>query len=118
MLALSRRRPLVVVVALLVATTGCGDDATVECVSNEVGEVCAVAEGGVNFRGSGLSPGSEVVLGEPTVGPITFAVNDDGSFDPSSGVLALFAGTEFTFDVIATDANGDPLTGRIVIATR
>jgi hypothetical protein len=120
MLAPARLRPLVGVVAVLATTAGCGDDATVECVSNDVGEVCADAGGGaINFRGTGLSPGSEVVVGETAVGPMSYTVDDDGSFDPgnSSGVMSVFSGTEFVFDVTATDADGNVLSGQIAIAT-
>jgi hypothetical protein len=109
-------------VALMAMTTGCGDDATVECVSNGVGEVCARADGAITFTSKGLDPGSDVELENDMVGPITFTADDEGSFATDQaagdvGVLSFVVGTEFIFDVTATDADGNPLTGQIVIAS-
>lgn len=108
--------------ALAALTSGCGDDATVECVSNEVGEVCARADGAITFSAEGLEPGSGVEFANDTVGPITFTADDEGSFGTDQaardvGVLSFIVGTEFIFDVTATDSDGQPLTGQIVIAS-
>ena len=35
----------------------------------------------------------------------------------SIGVLSLFAGTEYTFTVWTVDADGEPLSGEIVISS-
>ncbi len=114
--------PCAAAVALMAMTSGCGDDATVECVSNGVGEVCARADGAITFSAKGLDPGSDVELENDMVGPITFTADDEGSFATDRaagdvGVLSLIVGTEFTFDVSATGADGNPLTGKIVIAS-
>lgn len=108
--------------ALAALTSGCGDDATVECVSNEVGEVCARADGAITFSAEGLEPGSGVEFANDTVGPITFTADDEGSFGTDRaardvGVLSFIVGTEFIFDVTATDSDGQPLIGQIVIAS-
>ena len=108
--------------ALAALTSGCGDDATVECVSNEVGELCARADGAITFSAEGLEPGSGVEFANDTVGPITFTADDEGSFGTDQaardvGVLSFIVGTEFIFDVTATDSDGQPLTGQIVIAS-
>ena len=106
----------------MAALAGCGDDATVECLSNDVAEVCARADGAITFGASGLEPGSDVSLENEMLGPVTFAAGDDGSFGTDQavgdvGVLSFIVGTEFVFDVTATDALGEPLTGQIVIAS-
>jgi len=108
--------------AALLAAAGCGDDATVECLSNGVGEVCAHADGAITFSAEGLEPGSDVAFDNDMVGPITFTADADGAFATDQaagdvGVLSFVVGTEFVFDVTATDADGDPLTGQIVIAS-
>jgi len=113
---------LMALMALATLTSGCGDDATVECVSNEVGEVCARADGAITFRAKGLEPGSDVELANDMVGPITFTADDDRSFATDQaagdgGVMSFIVGTEFIFDVTATDANGQAQTGQIVIAS-
>ena len=107
---------------LAALTSGCGDDATVECVSNELGEVCARADGAITFGAEGLEPGSGVELANDMVGPITFTADDEGSFATDQaagdvGVLSFIVGTEFIFDVTATDSDDQPLTGQIVIAS-
>jgi len=108
--------------ALLAVASGCGDDATVECLSNDVGEVCARADGAITFSADGLEPGSDVTVDNDLVGPITFTADADGTFATDKaagdiGVLSFVVGTEFVFDVTATDADGHPLTGQIVIAS-
>ena len=108
--------------ALAALTSGCDDDATVECVSNEVGEVCARADGAITFSAEGLEPGSGVELANDMVGPITFTADDEGSFGTDQavgdvGVMSFIVGSEFIFDVTATDSDGQPLTGQIVIAS-
>jgi hypothetical protein len=102
------------------AATGCGSGSDAVCVRSEAGEVCAEGgDGGIEFSGSGLEPGSDVRFDNDQLGPIAFAVDVDGSFDPggSVGVLALVAGTEFTFAVTATDDQGDPIVGDITVST-
>jgi len=88
-------------------------------VSNDVGKVCGDASnGGIEFSGRGLEPGSDVRLDNPDVGPIVMQVGPDGSFEPDGrGVLSVFADTAFTFVVSAIDANGDSIEGDIVITT-
>jgi hypothetical protein len=106
-------------VVLVSVAAACSDD-NAECVSNDVGEVCAEQDGGIRFNGQGLSPGSEVRYESAELDPITFTVDAEGAFgdEPGAiGVLSLFTGTEFTFDVVAVDADGNALTGKIVIAT-
>jgi len=120
MIARTRFVSFAVTSALVALTSGCGDDATVECVSNEVGEVCARADGAITFSAEGLEPGSVVELANDMVGPITFTADDDGSLNQAAGqggVMSFIVGTEFIFDVTSTDANGRPLTGQIVIAS-
>jgi len=105
--------------AAVLTISACSSESA-ECVSNDIGEVCAeVNDGAINFRGEGLSPGSEVVVDETVVGPITFTADADGSFDPgnSQGLMSVFADTEFTFEVFAVDVDGNPLTGQITIST-
>lgn len=105
--------------AAILNTAACSS-ASVECVSNDVGEVCAqVDDDAINFRGDGLLPGSEVVVHENVVGPTVFTADDHGSFDPGSsrGLMSAFADAEFIFEVFAVDAGGNPLTGQITIST-
>ncbi len=105
----------VAVVTAAVAAAGCSDDDAV-CVSNEVGEVCAQSDGSITFRGSGLLPNSDVSIDNPEVGSVVYGVDSDGKIkSEGSGVLSLFADTEFTFTVAAVDADGEPLQGVIVI---
>jgi hypothetical protein len=106
-------------VALVVAT-GCGSGSDAECVRSDAGEVCAEGgDGRIEFTGSGLEPGSEVQFDNEELGPIALPVDADGSLDidGSVGVVALFAGTEFTFTVTATDDQGDPVVGDITVST-
>ena len=90
------------------------------CLRSDVGEVCAEGgDGRIEFCGIGLEPGSEVQFDNDQLGPIALPVDADGSLDieGSVGVLALFAGTEFTFTVTATDDQGDPIVGDITVST-
>ncbi len=102
------------------AATACGAVSDAVCVSSDVGEICAErGEGRIAFSGTGLEPGSEVQIDNEELGPITLVVDDDGTLDTAGavGVVALFAGTEFTFTVTATDGRGDPLAGELTVST-
>jgi hypothetical protein len=87
------------------------------CVLSDVGEVCAEGgDGRVEFSGRDLEPGSEVRFDNDELGPIAFSVEADGALG-SVGVLALVAGTEFTFTVTAIDDQGNPIVGDITVST-
>jgi len=104
----------------VVAATGCGSDSGTMCLRSDAGEVCAEGgDGRIEFSGSGLEPGSEVVFDNAELGPIALPVDADGSLeiDGTVGVLALFAGNEFTFAVTATDDQGAPIVGDITVST-
>jgi len=108
------------VAVALGAATGCGSGGDAVCLRSDAGEVCAEGgDGRIEFRGSGLEPGSEVQFDNDELGPIALPVDADGSLDieGSVGVLALFAGTEFTFTVTATDDQGDLIVGDITVST-
>ena len=53
------------------------------------------------------------------VGPVVLVAEADGSLDPNgtTGVMALFDGTEFTFAVTAVDDQGDTIAGDITVST-
>jgi hypothetical protein len=109
----------IVSVALVVAT-GCGSGSAAVCLSSDAGEVCADGgDGRVKFGGTGLEPGSTVQIDNDDVGRLVLEVDADGSLDPNGmvGVLALFAGTEFTFVVTAIDDRGEPIAGDITVST-
>ncbi len=117
-----KRGPLAFVfgAAALVAATGCDSGNDAVCLSSGSGEVCADGgDGRITFSGSGLEPGSEVRVEGGRVDPIVFTVETDGSLidDGTVGLLALFAGTEFTFAVTASDDQGDPIVGDITVST-
>ena len=119
MRAIRRSMAALTASVVILATSACSSERA-ECVSHDVGEVCAeVNDGAINFHGDGLLPGSEVVVQETVVGPMVYPVGDDGSFDlgNSQGLMSVFADTEFTFEVFAVDADGNPLTGQIEIST-
>ena len=119
MRAIRRSMAALTASVVILATFACSSERA-ECVSHDVGEVCAeVNDGAINFHGDGLLPGSEVVVQETVVGPMVYPVGDDGSFDlgNSQGLMSVFADTEFTFEVVAVDADGNPLTGQIEIST-
>lgn len=103
----------------LISLAGCaGGDAV--CLSSESGEVCADGgDGGIEFSGSGLEPGSEVRLVNDMTDPLTLTVESDGSLDPNGtvGFLSFFADTEVTFTVTATDERGEPIVGDITVST-
>lgn len=71
------------------------------------------------FSGGGLEPGSEVRLESDELEAIILRATADGDLDPNGavGVMAVFAGTEFTFSVDAIDAQGDPIEGEITVST-
>ena len=117
-----RRRWVAVIAGVvgLAAATGCGSARDAVCLSSESGEVCADGgDGRIEFSGSGLEPGSEVRMENGPVGPVVLVVEADGSLGPdgSVGVVSLFAGTELTFTVTATDDHGDPIVGDITVST-
>ncbi len=110
----------VVVCAVALVASGCGSDSDAVCVSSESGEVCADgSDGGIKFSGSGLEPGSEVRMESDELGQVVLVAEADGSLDPNgaAGVVALFAGTEFTFEVTAIDDQGHPIVGDITVST-
>lgn len=115
----SRRLIVALTASAAVLTISACSSATAECISNDVGEVCANTGDAIHFRGEGLLPGSEVVVDETVLGSTTFNADADGAFDPGSsqGNMSVYADTEFTFEVTATDADGNPLTGQITIST-
>ena len=97
----------------------CGSDDAV-CVSTDVGEVCAdSSDGRIEFSGRGLDPESDVTIDSAQLGPSIYDVAADGTLDAggSIGVLSFFADTEYTFTVSAVDADGEPLSGEIVITS-
>jgi hypothetical protein len=98
----------------------CGGASASVCISSESGEVCADGgDGRITFSGEGLEPGSTVQIDNDRLGPLSLDVDADGRLDPNGmvGVLALFADTEFTFDVAATDDEGAPIAGEITVST-
>lgn len=114
------RRRLVIGAAALVVASGCGSGGDAVCLSSDSGEVCAEGgDGQITFSGSGLEPGSEVRMENDQVGPVVLVAEADGSLDPNgtTGVMALFAGTEFTFAVTAVDDQGDTIAGDITVST-
>lgn len=96
---------------------GCGSDDSAVCVANDVGRVCADGDkGSIVFSGSGLTPGSDVLIANPEVGDSSYRVSEDGTFEPGGrGVLSSIAGTAFTFTVTAVDGGGQALDGEIAI---
>lgn len=115
---MGRVRLGLLVVGVASITVSCGSDAV--CVSTDVGEVCAESsDGRIEFSGRGLDPESDVVIDSARLGPSVHGVGADGTLDAggSIGVLSLFAGTEYNFTVWAVDADGDPLSGEIVITS-
>jgi hypothetical protein len=104
----------------LVTSSGCGSGSDAVCLRSDAGEVCAEGgDGRIEFSGRGLEPGSEVQFDNDELGPIALDVDADGSLDVdgSVGVLALLAGTEFTFAVTATDDQGELIVGDITVST-
>ena len=104
----------------LVIVSGCSSGSDAVCVSSDAGEVCADgSDGSITFSGTGLEPGSEVRMENDQVGPVVLVAEADGSLDPNgtTGVMALFAGTEFMFAVTAVDEQGEPIVGDITVST-
>ena len=108
-----------VTVAVAALVGGCAADDSAVCLTNERAEVCATpAEGAVEFSGSGLAPGTEVLIDHPVVGASVYRVGDDGTFDPAGrGVLSFVAGTPLTFTVAAIDSDGQSLEGQLVVTS-
>lgn len=115
----SGRLASAVTAAMLAVASGCGSTGSATCVSNGIGEVCATsADGAIEFSGAGLEPGSDVTVDYGESEPAIFVVGANGTFDPDSqGLLAYFAGTEFTFGVSAIDDQGGPIEGDITVST-
>jgi hypothetical protein len=107
--------------AALLVMVGCGSGNSETCISNDVGQVCANGDDGrVTFSGQGLEPGSEIELVGPDETPVMLPVGADGTFDTESGALGflhVFADTELTFVVSATDDRGDRLEGQLTVST-
>ena len=106
--------------AVALGTTGCESGSEAVCLRSDAGEVCAEGgDGRIEFSGSGLAPGSEVRIENDMTDPLTLIVEADGSLEPGGtvGVMSLFADTEFTFTLTATDDQGDPIVGDITLST-
>jgi len=116
---------------VIVALSGCGSHKSTECVSSERGEVCATSEGGaITFTGHGLKAGSKVAIAtvaqiprtsEPEQSRSTLDVGEDGTLVTAEqgqvGFLSVFADTKVTFTVSATDEDGVPIEGDLVLST-
>ncbi len=82
---------MVAMVTAAVGLVGCGNENPGECVSNDVGEVCAEQDNSaIRFNGQGLLPGSEVLLVSPALDPITFTADADGN--PLTGQIEISTG--------------------------
>ena len=105
-------------VAGLMMVSGCGTSESAECLTNDVGEVCAVSSDGlIEFSGSGLTPDSEVLIDHPELTTSSYQVGPDGSFEPGSrGVIVASVGAEtaFAFRISAIDAEGQPFDGDLI----
>lgn len=108
---------LMVVASAAALVGGCGADESTTCLTNDLAEICATpSQGAIEFNGSGLTPGSDVLIASPQVGESVYRVDDDGRFEPGGrGVLSFVAGTSLTFTVEATDSDGHVLDGKIVV---
>jgi hypothetical protein len=106
-------------VAVTALVGGCGAEDSAVCLTNELAEVCATpVEGAIEFSGSGLTPGTEVLIDHPVVGASVYRVGDDGTFDPAGrGVLSFVAGAPLTFTVAAIDSGGRSLEGQLVVTS-
>ena len=115
------RRTLLAVAAVagILATSGCGSGDAAECLSNDVGKVCADnSDGSITFSGNGLAPDSVVIIDNSDVETSSYQVGADGSFEPDgAGFLSFFAGTSFTFTISAVGADGRPIEGEIVVTS-
>ncbi len=117
---MSRRPVAATVGAMVLVATGCGSGSDAVCLSSGSGEVCAEGgDGRIEFSGSGLQPRSEVLFDSDQVGPVVLVADADGSLDPdgTTGVLSMFADTEFTFVVTAVDDQGEPIVGDLTVST-
>jgi hypothetical protein len=89
------------------------------CLSSEAGEVCAEGgDGQVQFSADGLEAGSEVRIESDEFGSVVYTVGADGSLADAGaqGLMSFVAGTEFSFAVTATDAQGEPILGNITVS--
>jgi len=108
---------------IALAVSGCGSSTTTECLSSEVGEVCAVsANGAITFNGRGLEAGSQVSISAAEVegSSSMYEVDQDGMLMPEDGALGFlsgFADADFNFTISAIDKDGEVIDGKIVIST-
>jgi hypothetical protein len=108
---------------VVLAVSGCGSGTATECLSSEVGEVCAVsADGAITFNGRGLEAGSQVLISTAEVegSSSMYEVDQDGMLMPERGALGFmsgFADADFNFTVSAIDKDGVVIDGKIVIST-
>jgi hypothetical protein len=108
---------------VVLAVSGCGSGTATECLSSEVGEVCAVStDGAITFNGRGLEARSNVLISAAEVeGPSSmYEVDQDGILMPEDGALGFmsgFADADFNFTISAIDKAGEVIDGKIVIST-
>ena len=108
---------------VVLAVSGCGSSTATECLTSEVGEVCAVsADGGITFNGRGLEAGSQVMISaaESEGSGSMYEVDQDGMLMPEDGALGFmsgFADADFNFTISAIDKDGEVIDGKIVIST-
>ena len=109
----SRVFSLLGVVALVSASgAACSGGSERACISSGEAEVCVEQrEGLAAFSAAGLAPNSTVTIDEYP----SFDVDDDGSFTQpdGSGYISVF--NRVTFRVAATTADGDELTGALLV---
>ena len=112
---MSRPRLLSLAIAAVIAVSSCGSDDAAECLTSNVGEVCAEkSNGSIQFSGNGLQPDSAVLIEHPEIGLSVYEVDDDGTFElADGGVVSLTADTSSAFAVTATDADGQLIDGEI-----
>jgi hypothetical protein len=110
---------MVMAAAGVVLVSSCGSGDSAECLTSDVGEVCADnANGSIEFSGSGLQPDSAVLIQHPELGLSVYEVDDDGTFEPNGGgVVSLVVEAPFTFTITATGADGQLIEGDIDISS-
>ena len=115
--AMRRPRLLLLAVVAVVAISSCGSDDAAECLTSDVGEVCAEkSDGSTKFSGNGLQPDSAVLIEHSETGLSVYEVGDDGTFElADGGVVSLTGDTSSAFAVTATDADGQLIAGEITI---
>ena len=108
---------------VVLVVSWCGSGTATECLSSEVGEVCAVsADGAITFNGRGLEAGSQVLISAAEVegSSSMYEVDQDGMLMPEDGALGFmsgFADADFNFTISAIDKDGEIIDGKIVIST-